>query len=110
MRPIIVAVTLVLAVATAAAAQDPKVVARGMEVYTAQKCALCHSIAGTGNKNGSLDGVGSKLSAADMRAWMVDAAGMTAKSKSTRKPPMRSYKLPPADLDALVAYMMSLKK
>lgn len=110
MRPIFVAVTLVLAAATAAAAQDPKLIARGAEVYTAQKCALCHSIAGSGNKNGSLDGVGSKLSEADVRAWMVDTAGMTAKTKSTRKPPMRAYKLPPADLDALVAYLVSLKK
>ena len=42
MRPIIVAITIVLGAATAAAAQDAKVIARGLEVYTAQKCALCH--------------------------------------------------------------------
>jgi hypothetical protein len=36
---------------------------------------------------------------------------MTAKTKSTKKPPMpaRYAKLPQADLDALVAYMQSLK-
>ena len=36
---------------------------------------------------------------------------MTAKTKSTKKPPMpdRYGKLPAADLDALVAYMQSLK-
>lgn len=110
MRPIIVAITIVLGAATAAAAQDTKVIARGVEVYAAQRCSLCHSIAGRGNKNGSLDGVGSKLSVADMHAWMVDAPGMTAKSTSTRKPLMKSYKLPADDLEALVAYMMSLTK
>lgn len=110
MRSIIVAITVLLGAATAAAAQDAKVIARGMEVYTAQKCSLCHSVAGKGNKNGSLDGAGSKLSAADMRAWLVDAPAMTAKSKSTRKPLMKSYTLPAEDLDALVAYLMSLKK
>lgn len=110
MRAIIVAVTLVLVAAATAAAQDPKVIASGAEVYKAQKCALCHSIAGSGNKNGSLDGVGSKLTPADIRAWMVDAPGMAAKSTSTRKPLMKAYKLPPADLDALVAYLTSLKK
>ena len=36
---------------------------------------------------------------------------MTAKTKSTKKPPMPNKygKLPAADLDALVAYMQSLK-
>jgi len=110
MRSITIAITIVLGLAAApAAAQDGKF-AKGEAVYAAQRCSLCHSIAGKGNKNGSLDGVGSKLSAADMRAWMVDAEGMTAKTKSIRKPFMKSYKLPPADLEALLDYMMSLKK
>jgi hypothetical protein len=58
-----------------------------------------------------LDGIGAKLSAAEIRQWIVDPAGMTAKTKSTAKPPMpaRWAKLPAAELDALVAYMQSLK-
>jgi hypothetical protein len=41
----------------------------------------------------------------------VDAPGMTAKTKSTRKPLMRSYpKLTTEQVDALVAYMQTLKK
>lgn len=118
MRSLCVAITMVLNVTAAATAQrppaaaahDPKIVASGAEVYAAQKCGLCHAIAGTGNKKGSLDGVGTKLSAADLRAWLVDAPGMTAKSKSTRRPLMKAYKLPAHDLDALVAYLMSLQK
>jgi hypothetical protein len=41
---------------------------------------------------------------------MTDAKGMTAKTKATRKPDMKSYSLPKDDLDALVAYMLTLKK
>jgi mono/diheme cytochrome c family protein len=101
----------VLAGATPAAAQDADQVKHGQEVYTAQKCQLCHSIAGKGNKSNPLDGVGTKLSADDIRQWITHPADMTAKTKSTKKPPMPSKwaNLPAADLDALVAYMQSLK-
>jgi mono/diheme cytochrome c family protein len=98
-----------LLVASVASAQDAKV-AKGLEVYGAQKCAMCHSIAGKGNAKGPLDDVGSKYNAADMKAWIVDAVGMTAKTKAPRTPKMKNYSLPPEEVDALVAYMMSLKK
>ena len=91
-----------------AAAQDA--VARGAKVYAAQKCSICHSIAGKGNAKGSLDGVGTKLSATDIHAWIVDAVGQTAKTKAPRKPAMKNYVLPKEDLDALVAYLSTLKK
>jgi mono/diheme cytochrome c family protein len=84
---------------------------KGAAVYAAQKCATCHSIAGKGQAKGPLDGVGSKLSADELHAWLVNPAEMTKKTNATRKPPMRAYaKLPKEDLDALVAYMLSLKK
>jgi hypothetical protein len=35
---------------------------------------------------------------------------MTAKTKPPRKPEMRAYSLPKEDVDALVAYLRSLKK
>ena len=85
-------------------------VERGQAVYVDQKCAICHAIGGQGNKNGSLDGVGSKLSAEEIRTWLVNAPEMTAKTKADRKPPMKTYTLEKADLDALVAYLQSLKK
>jgi len=108
LRSFILAAAALVLVANVASAQDK--VARGAAVYTEQKCQLCHSVAGKGNAKGSLDGVGTKLSAADLKAWIVDAKGMTAKTKATRKPDMKNYTLPDADLDALVAYMASLKK
>jgi mono/diheme cytochrome c family protein len=102
---------LVLALPRAVSAQDAAQIKRGQEVYTAQKCQLCHAIAGKGNKQNPLDGVGAKLSAEDLRKWITHPAEMTAKAKSTKKPPMPNKwsTLPAADLDALVAYMQSLK-
>ena len=96
---------------TWASGASAQTAAAGEKVYTAQKCQICHSIAGKGNQKGSLDGVGSKLSADEIRQWIVDPATMTAKTKATRKPPMKAYaNLPKGDLDALVTYLASLKK
>jgi mono/diheme cytochrome c family protein len=103
---------LFVALATLAAqAQDKAQIERGLKAYADQKCSVCHAIAGKGNVKGSLDGVGSRLSADEIRAWMVNPAEMTKKTKAERKPAMRAYpNLAKEDLDALVAYMLSLKK
>jgi len=95
-------------IALPAAAQDLK--AKGEKVFTDQKCSLCHSVAGKGNAKGPLDDVGGKLSAADIRAWITDANAMTAKIATPRKPVMKQYSLPNEDVDALVAYLTTLKK
>jgi mono/diheme cytochrome c family protein len=95
-------------VATRAEAQDAQV-QRGVAVYAAQKCSLCHSIAGVGKRT-ALDGVGAKSSPAEIRLWLTDPKAAAVKAKSTAKPVMKDYsKLPPADIDALVAYMQTLK-
>ena len=77
----------------------------------AQKCSVCHAIAGKGGKANPLDGVGAKLSADDTKQWITHPVEAAAKAKSTKKPPMPAKygSLPAADLDALVAYMQSLK-
>ncbi|MBS1820034.1 MAG: cytochrome c [Acidobacteria bacterium] len=106
-RSVAIGAVLLLGLASVASAQDK---AKGEAVYTAQKCSLCHSVAGKGNAKGALDDVGSKLKADEIRSWMVDAKGMTAKSGATRKPEMKNYTLPKEDLDNLVAYLQSLKK
>ena len=104
------ALTTAVTVPAVLHAQDD-VVKKGQQVYTAQKCQTCHSIAGKGSKKGPLDGVGAKLSADEIREWIVHPKQMTTKTKSTKKPPMpdKYSKLPAADIDALVAYMQSLK-
>jgi mono/diheme cytochrome c family protein len=109
---ILLAAALMVSLATAttlrAGQGDAK---RGQEVYTAQKCQVCHAIAGKGGKANPLDGVGAKLSADDIRQWITHPTEAAAKAKSTKKPPMPAKygSLPAADLDALVAYMASLK-
>jgi mono/diheme cytochrome c family protein len=108
-RSVACALILVGCIAARAAAQDARI-ARGAQVYAEQKCPLCHSIGDKGNKKGPLDEVGATRSLEDLRAWIVDAKGMTLKTKAPRKPEMNNYALPKEDLDALVAYMASLKK
>lgn len=107
LRLFVIGVALVVGLATAASAQDK---AKGEKIFTDQKCALCHSIGGHGNAKGPLDEVGSKLTADEIRQWITDAKTMTAKSKATRKPEMKQYTLPKADVDNLVAFLSSLKK
>ena len=105
-------VVVALMVATGvASAQTAAAVERGQKVFTSQKCSVCHSIAGVGNKKGSLDGVGTKLTADEIRQWIVKAPEMAAKAKTERKPAMKAYtSLAPEDVDALVAYLETLKK
>jgi mono/diheme cytochrome c family protein len=104
------AAALALAAAAPALAQDGKAVERGKTLFTEQKCTLCHSVAGKGNAKGPLDSVGAKLTADQMRQWLTDPKTMTEKAKATRKPPMKSYaSLPKADVDALAAYLQTLK-
>jgi cytochrome c2 len=100
---LVLAVTLIMAYAVIAAAQGGDV-EKGKAVYEAQKCKMCHSIAGVGNKKSPLDGVGGKLSEADIHKWITEPKSMKADTM------MKAYKLSDADLNNLVAYLASLKK
>jgi hypothetical protein len=63
-----------------------------------------------GNKKGPLDNIGSKLTGAEIRQWLMNAPEMAAKAKAERKPPMKVYgTLPKEEIDGLVAYLQSLK-
>ncbi len=106
---VIIGSVAVLGILAAGPAFAQGAAAKGEKVYADQKCSLCHSIAGKGNAKGSLDNVGSKLSADEIRQWITDPKGMTAKTKATRKPEMKQYTLPKEDVDALVAYLSTLK-
>ena len=110
-----VAVVVALWLSGAARAQKPPVtaaqVARGQQVYAREKCATCHQIARQGNSRFPLDGVASRLSADDLRRWIIDTAKM--EDALPRMPAVRmsarKYHLSRADLDALVAYLQTLK-
>jgi mono/diheme cytochrome c family protein len=85
--------------------------AHGKQLFVDNKCSVCHSIDGTGNKKGPIDDVGSKLSAADIRQWITSAPEMAAKAKADRKPPMKAYSaLTKEEVDDLVGYLSTLKK
>jgi mono/diheme cytochrome c family protein len=102
---------VIIGLGVAALAQAQSTQDKGAAVFTAQRCALCHSLAGQGNAKGPLDGIGAKLSADDIRKWLVTPAEMAAAANATRKPAMRSFaNLPKQDLDALVAFLAATKK
>jgi mono/diheme cytochrome c family protein len=84
--------------------------ATGEEVYAAQKCAVCHSVGDKGNKKYPLDGVGSRLSETDIRDWLLNPDTQQAKKPGRPLMRMPSYRnVPPEEIDALVAYLKSLK-
>jgi mono/diheme cytochrome c family protein len=105
-----VATVAFLAIAGSASGQDPKA-EKGMQVFVAQKCTTCHSIAGKGNKKGPLDEIGTKLTAEQIKQWITDPVGTAAKTTPapTRKPPMKKKDLSPGDVDALLALLTGLK-
>ena len=106
-RVVTMAIGLLIALPAMAAAQDA---AAGQKIFVAQKCSLCHAVAGKGNAKGPLDGVAKKYTAAELKLWLTQPAEMGKKHNATRKPPMKSFAaLPAADVDALVAYLQTLK-
>jgi hypothetical protein len=101
-------------VAVLAQAPDPAKVTAGQKAYATVKCDTCHSIAGKGGKlSTALDGIGGKMSEADIRKWLAAPAELEAKLPKKPAMPMsvylKSHKLTDADVDALTAYMLSLK-
>ena len=106
-------VCALLAMTAAPAVAQDKAAARGQKVFVDRKCGICHLVGDIGNKKTPvlLDGVGAKLSPADIREWITNAPEMAAKAKIDRKPPMKAYTdLSKEDLDGLVAFLSSLKK
>jgi mono/diheme cytochrome c family protein len=104
-------IAAVFALAVPASAQQPTA-ADGQKVFADKKCSVCHLVGGVGNKKGPvLDGVGAKLTKADIREWITNAPEMAAKAKIDRKPPMKAYDdFTKEEVDALVAYLATLRK
>ncbi len=111
MRRLVMALTAgaVMVWAAPAFAQDAKV-AKGAALFQSNKCTVCHAAQGKGNAKRPLDGVGARLDPATARLWLTDPKAAEAKTGKTARPPMKSFaSLPQDDIDALVAYVMSLK-
>jgi mono/diheme cytochrome c family protein len=108
-RRVLILAGLVLVLSRVAWAENA-LVQKGRQLYDAKKCSMCHSVAGKGNPNGKLDGAGAKWTAEEIHEWIVNWKEMAAKHKVTRKPPMTDFsKLAKGDVDALVAYIQTLK-
>ena len=111
MRRIGMAIVFMGALSVGVSAQDPKKIQTGKQLYASKECAKCHMIAGKGNKIGVLDHVATKVSADDMRKWLTAPVDMEAKLDHKPKVKMSSKKptLTNTDIDALVAYLQTLK-
>ena len=107
-RIVMCGVVVLALTAGSASAQDAKV-KKGMQVFATQKCSQCHSIAGKGNAKGKMDDIGGKMTAEEIREWIVDPVVMAAKNKKDRKPPMKKKAISNEEVDALVAYLSTLK-
>lgn len=86
----------------------------GARLYASRKCDRCHMIGGKGNSRFPLDSVAAKLSVDDLRRWLTDTAEMEA--ALPKQPAVRmsewlrsSRKMTAADIDAIVAYLSTLK-
>lgn len=95
--------TLMLATSLAASAADDA----GHALYE-KKCKVCHSIGGEGgklaDKGGPLDEAASKHDAEWLHAYLANPKSKMPDAK------MPNLKLAPSDIDALVAYLESVKK
>jgi cytochrome c2 len=105
---ILVALPLMAALSAGVAQQHPDA---GRKVYDREKCATCHQIEKRGNSRYPLDGVASRLTSDQLRRWLTHPAEMEA--ALPRMPALRmstmNYRLNRQELDALVAYLETLK-
>ncbi len=105
MRRSLVLVPLLLACAVAAEPPDRAgLVDRGREVFTARGCPSCHTMGAAGTPIAEdLSHVGRKYDQAYLRRWLRNPAAQKPKAH------MPKLDVPPADVDALAAYLASLR-
>ena len=103
---IVMGIIAVLFLGSLGFAQGGKaLVEKGQKIYTEKKCSMCHKIEGVGGKIGpDLSDVGSKRDAEWIKGFLKDPKSVIPE---TKQPP---FKGTDEELDAVVAYLMSLKK
>ncbi|MBW3625128.1 MAG: DmsE family decaheme c-type cytochrome [Armatimonadetes bacterium] len=81
---------------------SPAVIARGAEMYRENNCGSCHRLGGKGGTVGpALDDVASRRTDEWLRVQITNPKAHNPKTI------MPAYPLPPADLDALIAFLRS---
>ncbi len=108
-RLCIALVTLTFACGAALAAQDPQQVEAGKKLYDVYDRKKCHRIGGASGKLHSLEGVATKMSAEDIRKWLVSPAEMTKTLKKKPTTTMKKQAFKPGEIDAFMAYLATLK-
>lgn len=100
---------LTLASGMTMSAQDAKQAETGKKLYETYKCQKCHRIGDVGSKVSPLDGVATKLTVDDLKKWLTSPDEMTAKLKKKPKVKMKKLDFKPGEMDALMAYLLTLK-
>jgi mono/diheme cytochrome c family protein len=88
-------------------AQDAEMIEKGKAVYEAAKpdCKACHN-----EKKNPLDGYGANGNAEEAKAWIRTPKDMFEKTgKKGMMPAYSEKKISDEDLEALTAYLLSLK-
>lgn len=89
---------------------DPERVAAGKIVYETNGCAICHAIAGEGDPQYPLDGVGARLSAQQLQQNIAPTPDMQSKFAEVVFEMKQGYHdLSEADMTDLVLYLRSLR-
>ena len=90
--------------------EKQKLFSIGRSVYVAQRCAMCHSIAGEGNPRNPLDGIGDRRSAESIRKWIVGSEEIKDQLPASVFRAKQGFgNLKEDDLDSLVAYLQNLQ-
>jgi mono/diheme cytochrome c family protein len=80
-------------------------VEKGKQLYTQKKCGFCHTVDGSGGKKGGdLSDVSSKRDAEWLTKYLKDPKSLMPEAK------MPAFRGTDEEVNALVAYLMSLKK
>lgn len=110
MKVALLLTSTVLSVATTVWAEaDPALIAKGEKIFADKNCVPCHAIKGRGGTVGpmgrgpDLSTVGAQRNAQWLKAFLKDPKAVNAKSK------MMAFKGAEEELEALVAYLGSLK-
>ncbi len=106
LRPGLIICTLGLLAAAAAPVHGQSPAAKGKALTVDHKCAMCHVLEGKGGKlSTSLDGIAARRDDAALRRILTDPQAVFPDARI--KMPRVTWK--PGELDAVVAYLSSLK-
>lgn len=90
---------------------DTSSVARGRAAFSGQGCARCHRMDGVGNPRSPLDGVGARLAPDRIRAFILaEPSVRDMLPESVARAKAGYARLPEAELDALVSYLVASRE